>query len=99
MPRISYGFHGITSTPDYTGVDDITTVWWDANAVGPSEQGVVGKGMWTYVLGGKRFLFDDVPTLPDTGLFQKAGSVTLLQSIPKSDRTPSYPPWPGSPAA
>jgi len=99
VPRVSYGFHGLSDLADYTGVDDITTVWWDASAQGPSEQGVDGKGMWTYPLGGKRFPLKNLPKLPDTGLFQKAGAVTLLSAIPASDRTPPYPPWPGSPAA
>jgi hypothetical protein len=71
-------------------------VWWDPDATGESETGVEGKGMMRYVDGGKRYLPGEWPTDP-MPWFEKEGTVTVYTEVP--DPPPSYPPWPGSPAA
>ena len=81
------------------GVDDFTIVWWDPKATGPDEQDKEGVGMWRYAAGGRRLLLGDVPKLPTRLLFDEAGTVTLQPEVPKEDRVPDYPAWPGSPAA
>ncbi len=45
-PAISFGFHNDPEVPDFVAVDDFTSSWWDPDAVGPDENGVIGKGMW-----------------------------------------------------
>lgn len=98
-PRISFGFHGLFPKADYVAVDDFTTVWWDATAKGPDEQGKQGTGMWAYVDGGKRYLLGHIPKGDDSKLFNLKGAVTLYNTPPKDQPPPHYPPWPGSPAA
>jgi hypothetical protein len=98
-PRISYGFHGLFDKPDWVAVDDFTNVWWDADAKGVDEQDVEGTGMWRYAAGGQRLTLGEVPAVDDSLLFGEAGSVTILDEVPKEDRTKDYPPFPGSPAA
>ena len=49
-----------------------------------------------YVNGGTRYKAGTVPSGP-VPMFSLAGSVTSYASPP--DRAPSYPAWPGSPAA
>jgi hypothetical protein len=99
-PRISFGFHGLFPNADYVGVDDFTIVWWDADAVGPDEQNKVGKGMWAYVDGGRRYLLGEKPPkVGDDVLFDPKGAVTLYKEIPADSAPPDYAPWPGFPAA
>jgi len=47
-PAISFGPRGRGKAVDYVAVDDFTTAWWDPNAKGPDESGVMGRGMWKY---------------------------------------------------
>lgn len=63
-PAISFGFHNDDKVADYVAVADFTTVWWNADAVGPDESGVVGKGMWMATGLGLRISLSD-PVLPD----------------------------------
>ncbi len=49
-----------------------------------------------YVNGGARYKAGVVPVGP-VPMFSTQGAVTSYPSPP--DRAPSYPPWPGSPAA
>ncbi len=98
-PRISFGFHDLFDKPDFVAIDDFTNIWWDAEAEGPDEQDVEGKGMWTYAGGGQRLTLGEVPEVDDDLLFNPAGAVTILDQVPAEDATPEYPPWPGSPAA
>ena len=99
-PQISFGFQGQFEDADYVGVDDFTVVWWDAEAVGPDEQNVEGKGMWRYVEGGERLLLGDVRELDENLLFQDTeDAVAIYEEVPASDQTPAYEPWDESPAA
>ncbi len=98
-PRVAYGSQGAPPLPAYTTPADYTVIWWDANAVGPDEQGAVGRGLFRYVDGGRRYPAGKPPPahLP---LFSKAGTVTSYGSgSAPGERVPAAPPWPGSPAA
>jgi hypothetical protein len=102
-PHVSYGDHGFfkqtnpdtckadTPRPDYLGTDDVTEIWWDADARGPDEQGKDGTGMVRYVANGKRYLPGQLPsTEPD--VFDPAGTVTIVDPVPDADKAPAYPP-------
>lgn len=89
-PMITYGNHGIWPVTDYQGVDDATEIWWNPNAVGPDELNHVGRGMYEYVNGGKRYLPGDWPqTAPD--VFSAAGAVTIYNTVPAAEAVPNYP--------
>ena len=98
-PQVSYGNKGVfpalpgqkAANPDYLGVDDMTEVWWNADATGPDEQGVEGKGMMMYANGGKRYLPGKMPKTPPDA-FKKAGAVDYLTTVPADQRPPDYPP-------
>ncbi|HEY3140932.1 MAG TPA: ATP-binding cassette domain-containing protein [Acidimicrobiales bacterium] len=96
-PRISYGHNGLFISEDlgrrtdYLAVDDMAEVWWDADAVGPDEIGVEGKGMWRFANGGKRYLPGEMPETP-TDAFREEGSVLTMDDAPPETRAPDYPP-------
>ncbi|HTU36399.1 MAG TPA: hypothetical protein VMF35_00190 [Acidimicrobiales bacterium] len=92
----AYGYQGAAPLPSYSSPADYTFLWYDATAKGPDEEGVNGTGLMRYVNGGDRYKAGVVPAGP-VPMFSVAGSVTSYASPP--DAAPSYPPWPGSPAA
>jgi len=102
-PQVSYGDHGYfkmippgqcTATaprPDYLGSDDVTEIWWDANATGPDEQGKTDKkGMWRYANNGKRYLPGQMPKTA-TDAFKMENTITILDKPPADDTAPNYP--------
>jgi hypothetical protein len=90
QPMITYGNHGIWPVTDYQGVDDATEIWWNPRAAGPDELNHQGQGLYEYVDGGRRYLPGGWPhTAPD--VFTTKGAVTIYQTIPPSERVPSYP--------
>jgi hypothetical protein len=95
-PLDAYGYQGAAPVPSYSSPADYTYLWYNAAAKGPNEEGVVGSGLMEYVNGGARFKAGVVPggAVP---MFSAAGAVTSYASPP--DKAPSYPAWPGSPAA
>ncbi len=94
-PMITYGNHGIWPQTDYLGVDDATEIWWNPNAYGPDELNHLGKGLYEYVDGGKRYLPGQWPaTGPD--VFTTKGAVTIYKTVPPSERVPNYPSPAGS---
>ncbi len=94
QPMITYGHHGIWPQTDYLGIDDATEIWWNPNAAGPDELNHMGKGLYEYVQGGKRYLPGQWPhAAPD--VFTTNGAVTIYETIPPAERVPNYP----SPAA
>jgi hypothetical protein len=95
-PLDAYGYQGAAPHPSYSSPADYTFLWYDATAKGPDEEGVNGSGLMRYVNGGKRYKSGTVPAGP-VPMFTVAGSVTSYATPP--DRAPSYPAWPGSPAA
>jgi hypothetical protein len=95
-PLQSYGYQGAAPRPSYSSPADYTFLWYDATAKGPDEEGTVGNGLMRYVHGGARYRAGVVPKGP-VPMFSTAGTVTSYATPP--DRAPSYPAWPGSPAA
>ena len=95
-PLEAYGYQGAAPFPSYSSPADYTYLWYDATAKGPDEEGTNGTGLMRYVNGGARYKSGTVPAGP-VPMFTAAGSVTTYTSPP--DRPPSYPAWPGSPAA
>jgi hypothetical protein len=88
--HVSWGRHGIWPGTDYNGGDDAGVIFWDPQASGPDEVGNVGKGMWRYALGGKRYMPGHWPK-SSVGLFDVKDSVTLLESLPPGAAPPDYP--------
>jgi len=88
-PGISYGNHGLYPGEDYYGIDDFVEVWWDPNATGPDEVDKEGTGLWRFVDGGKRYRPGEWTS--DLKVFQEAGSVTLYDDIPASEKPKEYP--------
>jgi hypothetical protein len=95
-PLDAYGYQGAAPLPSYSSPADYTFLWYDATARGPDEEGVNGTGLMRYVNGGARYKSGTVPAGP-VPMFTVSGSVTSYATAP--DRPPSYPAWPGSPAA
>jgi hypothetical protein len=95
-PLDAYGYQGAAPRPSYSSPADYTFLWYDATAKGPDEEGTIGSGLMRYVDGGVRYKAGTVPSGP-VPMFTMAGSVTSYATAP--DRAPSYPAWPGSPAA
>lgn len=95
-PLQAYGYQGAAPHPSYSSPADYTFLWYDATAKGADEEGTVGTGLMRYVHGGARSKAGTVPPGP-VPMFSVAGSVTSYDTPP--DPPPSYPAWPGSPAA
>ncbi len=95
-PLDAYGYQGAAPRPSYSSPADYTFLWYDAAAKGPDEEGTVGTGLMQHVNGGARYKAGTVPT-GSVPMFSTAGAVTTYATPP--DRAPSYPAWPGSPAA
>ena len=95
-PLQAYGYQGAAPLPSYSSPADYTFLWYDATAKGPDEEGTDGTGLMRYVHGGTRYKAGVVPSGP-VPMFSTAGSVTSYASPP--DAAPTYPAWPGSPAA
>ncbi|MBA3280626.1 MAG: hypothetical protein H0U29_00175 [Acidimicrobiia bacterium] len=94
QPQISFGEHGFHEKPDYLAVDDMTEIWWDAEATGQDEQGKQGTGMMRYSDAGRRYLPGEMPKEAPRA-FEKEGSVMIYKEPPADEAPPSYP----SPAA
>lgn len=97
-PRSGFGEQGPPPRPAYSQPSDYTLIWYDARAQGPDEENVEGRGLIRYVDGGKRYPALEVPRTPPV-FFHDAGTVLRYHTAPSGAQAPSYPPWPGSPAA
>ncbi len=90
QPSLSWGDHGIWDTDaDWSGVDDKSEWWWDAEVTGPDEIQREGQGMMRFVDGGRRYLpgeWDD-----SDALFDPEGTVTIFDEPPSDERAPEYP--------
>ncbi len=75
---------------DYFGIDDWTAIWWDADAVGPSEIRRVDPGMYEYVDGGTRYLPGAWPE-DDSRAFDPEGAVDFYEQAPPGEEAPQYP--------
>ena len=89
-PQISFGEHGFFTAPDYLAVDDMTEIWWDAEAKGVTEQDEDGTGMMRYADAGKRYLPGEMPE-SDPKAFVEEGSEMFLEEVPEDQAPPSYP--------
>ena len=96
--RALYGDHGLWSGNDPAGLDNAGLLWWNPNARGEDETGVVGNGMYELVDGGERYPAGKWPDTP-AKLFDTAGAVTIYDQLPPDLTPKSYPPPAGSPAA
>lgn len=85
----SYG-EGLWPWTDYTSADDVTEIWWDAEATGPDELGADGTGLYRYANGGRRYLPGEIGESTATP-FDEDGTVTVLDALPEGDRPPDYP--------
>ena len=94
VPSISFGYSGRWPEhlePDYRGIDDITEIWWDADAVGEDDLGVSGSGMYQHVNGGERYLLGEFPDT-ETEVFNPDNSVTMFMQTPEAEASPYYEP-------
>jgi hypothetical protein len=87
----SRGKHGIWPTTDWGGSDDVALIWWDPEAEGETENGVSGRGMYRYALGGRRYKLGELPSKAEGGVFEVASSVTVYDELPPGDEAPDYP--------
>lgn len=75
---------------DPIAYEDATEIWWDRNAEGEDEIGSNGRGLYRYVLAGKRYFPGEWPrTLPTA--FNPKGTVTIYEKPPAADQWPCYP--------
>jgi hypothetical protein len=88
QPSVSFGEHR-WDEPDYTGIDDMVELWWDAEAEGPDEGGVEGTGRYRYVDGARRHLVDEWEG--ELEVFVEEGAITTVEDIPEDERVPDYP--------
>ena len=86
----SFGTGGVWKDADYTGVDDVTELWWDPKATGKDETSTEGTGMYRYMDGGKRYLPGEVGKSTATP-FDPANTVTIFKSTPAEDLPEQYP--------
>ena len=94
VPSISFGYSGRWPEhlePDYRGIDDITEIWWDADAVGEDDLGVSGSGMYQHVNGGERYLLGEFPEA-ETEVFNPDNSVAMYMQTPEAEASPYYEP-------
>ncbi len=84
----SYG-EGLWPWLDYVAIDDVTEIWWDANARGPDELGADGLGMYRYVAGGKRYTPGTWPTT-EPAAFDPEGTVLMYEERPPGDELPMH---------
>jgi len=92
-PSLSYGDKGIWPgvTKDFQGIDDVTTIWWDPDAVGRDELRREAAGMWQFVDGGRRYLPGEWPET-DTKAFDPDGAVDMYDEVPEEERVGDYEP-------
>lgn len=89
QPSLSWGDHGYWNQVDYHGIDDVTVIWWDPEAEGPDEIRRVGKGMWRYHDGGKRYMPGEL--VRSGRLFDASVGVPLYEEAPPGEAPPQYP--------
>lgn len=94
QPSLSWGNHGLWDDldldPEWSGVDDVTLWWWDADETGVDEIQREGQGMIRFVDGGRRYLpgeWDDEPA----AFFDPADTVTILDDPPPDETPNEYP--------
>jgi hypothetical protein len=91
-PSVDYGTE-LWNEDDYSGIDDMVEVWWDATAEGPDEAGQEGEGHLRYVNGGRRYLPGDYDR--NLAVFDTHDAPIQIDEPPAHEVPPDYP----SPAA
>jgi hypothetical protein len=92
-PQVSRGSHDVWPDEDWGGSDDIALIWFDPEATGEDEVGNEGVGMYRYANGGERYTIGNLPdSVEEAGLFDVDASVTVYETVPEEDQTPTYPP-------
>jgi hypothetical protein len=94
MSTVAASSFGVDLWPfhDYTGLDDITLIWWDAQARGEDETGQLGLGLYRYIDGGKRYMPGQQPQGP-VAAFKPEGTITgAYDDYPQGEAPPDYPP-------
>ena len=87
----SYGDNGLWPWKvDPAAADDATEIWWDREASGENEIGQEQDGLYRYVSMGKRYLPGAWPKT-DPNVFNRAGTVTIYDKVPATDKWPCYP--------
>jgi hypothetical protein len=76
--------------PDYSAADDITEIWWDAEATGPDETEAEGRGMYRYMTDGQRYMPGEVGESTAVP-FDEEGTSLLFDGAPDGDVPPTYP--------
>jgi hypothetical protein len=97
-PSSTWGDHGrwgALEGPDWEGIDDVTKIWWDPEDEGADEIQTVGKGVWQFVDGGKRYLADEWPD-EDFKEFDPEGAVGILDAAPDDEPPGDYEPLPNA---
>jgi hypothetical protein len=84
---VSYG-EGLWPLPDYTAADDVTEIWWDLDALDPTESSEV-RGMYRYTDGARRFGPGEIDQLGGS-LFDPDGTIIYFEERPEGDRPPQY---------
>lgn len=74
---------------DWSGIDDMTEWWWDADATGPDEIQREGTGMVRFVDGGTRYL--PGAWTDEVRAFDEEGSIIVYGEPPASETPPDYP--------
>ena len=91
----TWGDHGHwpseVAGPDYFGIDDVTKIWWDPEAVGQDEIFNEGAGLWMYVQGGERFYVDEWEE-GDFGAFEPEGATGIYDDHPDGTTPPDHEP-------
>jgi len=93
QPSISWGDKDLwpdDTLPDINGIDDVSEIWYDPDAVCLDELDNDGAGCYQYVGGGTRYLPGEWPdTAPD--VFNPDNSVFFYDERPESETPPAYP--------
>jgi hypothetical protein len=95
-PSLTWGDHGrwndydLGSKADWAGIDDMTEIWYDADATGADETRTEGTGMLRFVDGGKRYLAGE--WTDELKVFEEEGSVMMYEEAPESEQVKDYDP-------
>jgi hypothetical protein len=91
QPLVTFGDQGFWdyTDADYSGIDDMTEVWWDPNATGLDEISKQGTGMIKWVAGGQRYLPGDWTS--DLDVFDPDGAIDIYDAPPASETPKDYP--------
>lgn len=85
---VSYG-DDLWPWPDHSGADDVTEIWWDPDALDPTEPAGDVRGMYRYTDAARRYLPGELDQL-EGELFDPDGTILHFEERPDGDRPPRY---------